>query len=131
MEEVRMCYTRHTLAFALLLVTSPASSEWKSEYENASQERRQWFNSQQINPEAQQRLGIPFKSCCDNGDVFRTRFRVNNGGGDQWEYLDEGTWKIIPADIIKDEPSLDNMPILFKDRRTGQELCFFKPRGGI
>jgi hypothetical protein len=118
-------------ALALMLVVSPASSEWKPGYAQASPERQQWFQSQQINPNAQKRLGVSFKSCCDNGDVFKTRFRVSNNGGDQWEYLDGDTWKLIPADIIHDEPSLDNTPVLFKNRLTGMELCFFKPQGGI
>jgi hypothetical protein len=118
-------------ALALLLAVSPASSEWKPEYAQASPERQKWFQSQQINPNAQKRLGVSFKSCCDNGDVFKTRFRVSNNGGDQWEYLDGETWKIIPADIIHEEPSLDNTPVLFKHRLNGVELCFFKPQGGI
>ena len=118
-------------ALALLLIVSPASSEWKPEYAQASPERQQWFQSQRINPEAQRRLNVPFKSCCDNGDVFKTRFRVGADNEDQWEYLDGDTWKIIPADIISNEPSLDNTPILFKNRVDGKELCFFKPQGGI
>jgi hypothetical protein len=118
-------------AVALLLVITPASSEWKPEYAQSSPQRQQWFQSQRINPEALKRLNVPFKSCCDNGDVFKTRFRVGTVGQDQWEYLDGETWKVIPADIIHDEPSLDNTPVLFKHRVNGQELCFFKPQGGI
>ena len=126
-----MSFVRHMSALALFLTVAPASCEWKPEYAQASPERQQWFQSQRINPEAQKRLNVPYKSCCDNGDVFKTRFRVGNNGGDQWEYLDGETWKVIPADIIHDEPSLDNTPVLFKHRATGQELCFFKPQGGI
>ena len=70
-------------------------------------------------------MNVPFKSCCDNGDVFKTRFRVGTQNEDQWEYLDGETWKVIPADIISNEPSLD---ILFKNRADGKEL---KPQGGI
>ena len=33
-------------------------------------------------------------------------------GGDRWEYLEGEIWKIIPADIIHEEPSLDNTPVL-------------------
>jgi hypothetical protein len=124
-------FTRSISAIALLLFMTPASSEWKPEYAQASPERQQWFQSQRINPEALKRLNVPFKSCCDNGDVFKTRFRVGTVGQDQWEYLDGETWKVIPADIIHDEPSLDNTPVLFKHRVNGQELCFFKPQGGI
>jgi len=116
-----MSVARFLPAFGLLLVVSPASGEWKSEYGQANPER----------PDAQKRLNVPFKSCCDNGDVFKTRFRVGSANEDQWEYLDGDTWKIIPADIISNEPSLDNTPILFKNRADGKELCFFKPQGGI
>jgi hypothetical protein len=126
-----MSFARNMSALALLIAISPANSEWKPEYAQASPERQQWFQSQRINPNAQKRLGVTFKSCCDNGDVFKTRFRVGNNGGDQWEYLDGETWKVIPADIIHEEPSLDNTPVLFKHRLTGMELCFFKPQGGI
>ena len=126
-----MSFARYMYALALLLAVSPASSEWKPEYAQASPERQQWFQSQQINPNAQKRLGVAFKSCCDNGDVFKTRFRVSNNGGDRWEYLDGETWKVIPADIIHEEPSLDNSPVLFRHRLNGMELCFFKPQGGI
>jgi hypothetical protein len=38
---------------------------------------------------------------------------------------------VIPPDIIKDNPSLDTEPILFRSKRTGVEYCFFKPNGGI
>src|SRR5213075_1391805 len=71
---------RCVAALALLLIVSPASSEWKPEYAQASPERQQWFQLKRINPEAQKRLNVPFKSCCDNGDVFKTRFRVGTVG---------------------------------------------------
>ena len=32
----------------------------------------EWFNKQEMNPAARERLGVPWKSCCDNGDVFKT-----------------------------------------------------------
>jgi len=72
----------------------------------------------------------PLQSCCDNGDVFRTRFRAVSREEDGWEYLKDGVWHLIPPDIIKDEPSLDNEPLLFINRSTGEELCFFKHREG-
>ena len=83
-----MSVKRYLSAFVLLLVVTPASSEWKPEYAQANPERQQWFQSQRINPDAQKRLNVPFKSCCDNGDVFKTRFRVGTANEDQWEYLD-------------------------------------------
>src|SRR5258708_35166988 len=93
-KEVGMSVARYVSALGLLLIVSPASSEWKPEYAQASPERQRWFQSQQINPGAQKRLNVPFKSCCDNGDVFKTRFRVGTAGEDQWEYQDGENWKI-------------------------------------
>ena len=103
----------------------------RSQWANSDPARKKWFESQQMNEGARRRLDVPYKSCCDNGDVFRTRFRVGVNNEDQWEYLDGGTWRIIPSDIIKDEPSIDQEPILFRNRTDGRELCFFKPNGGI
>jgi hypothetical protein len=103
----------------------------RSQWANSDPVRKKWFESQQMNEAARRRLDVPYKSCCDNGDVFRTRFRVGVSNEDQWEYLDGATWKVIPADIIKDDPSLDSEPILFRNRRDGRELCFFKPNGGL
>ncbi len=103
----------------------------RSQWAQSSPERQRWFRSQIMNDSAQKRLNVPWKSCCDNGDVFRTRFRVGTVGEDVWEYLDGDAWKVIPADIIKENPSLDTEPILFRSKRTGVEYCFFKPNGGI
>jgi hypothetical protein len=103
----------------------------RSQWAQSSPERQRWFRSQIMNETAQKRLNVPWKSCCDNGDVFRTRFRVGTVGEDVWEYLDGEAWKVIPADIIKESPSLDAEPILFRSKRTGVEYCFFKPNGGI
>jgi hypothetical protein len=103
----------------------------RSQWAQSPPERQEWFRSQIMNDTAQKRLNVPWKSCCDNGDVFRTRFRVGKVGEDVWEYLDGETWKVVPPDIIKDNPSLDSEPILFRSKRTGVEYCFFKPNGGI
>ena len=39
--------------------------------------------------------------------------------------------KTIHPDIIKDEKSIDEEPILFRNKHDGRELCFFPPKGGI
>ena len=90
-----------------------------------------WFNNQEMNPAARDRLGVPWKSCCDNGDVFKTRFRVADDNSDQWQYLKDGQWKVIPPDIIKEGDTPDHVPVLFINRSNGMELCFFVPKGGI
>jgi hypothetical protein len=106
----------------------------RSQWANADPVRKKWFDSQIMNETARKRLGVSYKSCCDNGDVYRTQFRVNSTTrDDEWWYLDKSSneWKMIPADIIKEEPSIDAQPILFRNRHSGVELCFFLPPGGI
>ena len=96
-----------------------------------SMPHHEWFNKQEMNPAARKRLGVPWKSCCDNADVFKTRFRVGEDRSDQWQYLKDGVWKTIPPDIIKEDDTPDHTPVLFINRHTGTELCFFAPRGGL
>src|SRR6267142_2829136 len=96
-----------------------------------SMAHHEWFNAQGMNPAARQRLGVPWKSCCDNGDVFKTRFRVGDDRSDLWQYLKDGEWKTIPPDIIKEDDTPDHTPVLFINKYTGMELCFFVPQGGI
>src|SRR5437588_10749849 len=119
-------FDRVLSTFGILLLLS-----FRADAHDPSMAHHEWYNKQVMSPAAQLRLNVPFKSCCDNGDVFKTRFRVGAANEDQWEYLDGDNWKIIPPDIISNEPSLDNTPILFKNRIDGRELCFFKPQGGI
>jgi len=96
-----------------------------------SMQHHEWFNKQEMNPAVQRRLKLPYKSCCDNGDVFKTRFRVGEDRADQWQYLKDGVWKTIPPDVIKEEDTPDRAPVLFINRNTGVELCFFVPQGGL
>jgi len=97
----------------------------------ANSPNKQWFESLEIPDAARQRMGILYKSCCDRGDLVHTKFRVGIHGEDVWEYQDGDGWKVIPADIILDQPSLDSEPRLFKRIGTGEPLCFVKPNGGI
>ena len=132
------CPVALIFTLGILVCTGPfavAQTKDRSQWADAPPERKKWFESREINEAARQRLGVKYMSCCDNGDVFRTRFRVVDDGTrhglEQWQYLDGNVWKAIPDDVIKQEPSLDNQPILFKNRWTGEELCFFKPNGGM
>jgi len=36
----------------------------------------------------------------------------------------------VPPDIIKEEDTPDHLPVLFINKSTGDELCFFVPKGG-
>jgi hypothetical protein len=85
----------------------------------------EWFNAQKRNPAAQERVGVPWNACCDNGDVFKARFRVNDDRSDQWQYLlKDGQRKQVPPDVVKEEDTPDHQPVLFVTRHTGEELCF-------
>lgn len=94
-----------------------------------------WFNNQEMTPASRERMQVPWKSCCDAGDHFQTRFRlVEDGskyGTETYEYLKDGVWKIIPADIVQRKPTPDGSPVLFINKYTGVELCFFIDREGI
>lgn len=94
-----------------------------------------WYKSQTINPEAWQRLKVPFRSCCDSGDHFRTRFRLMRDGtrygAETYEYWKDGAWRVIPPDVVKRARTPDGRPVLFIERASGKELCFIIDEEGI
>ena len=118
-------FYRVPLIFGILLLS------FRADAHDPSMAHHEWFNAQEMTPAARERLGVPWKSCCDNGDVFKTRFRVGEDRSDQWQYLKDGEWKTIPPDIIKEGDTPDHTPVLFINKYTGMELCFFVPQGGI
>jgi hypothetical protein len=126
MEAAMKAFDRVLTMLGILLLMS-----FRADAHDPSMAHHEWFNRQEINPAAQHRLGVPWKSCCANGDVFKTRFRVADDHSDQWQYLKDGQWKVIPPDIIKAEDTPDRLPVLFINKSTGDELCFFVPRGGL
>ena len=63
--------------FGILLLVS-----FRADAHDPSMPHHEWFNKQEMNPAAQHRLGLPYKSCCDNGDVFKTRFKVGEDRSD-------------------------------------------------
>lgn len=95
-----------------------------------------WYKSQQITDAARKRLGVGFKSCCDESDHFKTRFRlVDDGtkyGTESYEYLTAaGQWKLIPPDIVQRKKTPDGRPVLFILKTTGREACFIVDEEGI
>jgi hypothetical protein len=76
--------------FGILLLVS-----FRVDAHDPSMPHHEWFNAQEMNPAARKRLGVPWKSCCDNGDVFKTRFRVAEDRSDQWQYLRDGQWRTV------------------------------------
>src|SRR5258705_13935217 len=117
-------FDRVLLIFGILLLLSV-----RADAHDPPMAHHGWFNAQEMTPAARERLGVPCKSCCDNGDVFKTRFRVGEDRSDQWQYLKDGERKTIPPDKEGDTP--DHTPVLFINKYTGMELCFFVPQGGI
>jgi hypothetical protein len=119
-------FGRSLTTFGVLLLLG-----FRADAHDPSMPHHEWFNKQEMNPTVQRRLGLPYKSCCNNGDVFKTRFRVGADRSDQWQYLKDGEWKTIPPDVIKEEDTPDRTPVLFINKTTGVELCFFVPQGGL
>jgi len=125
-EAAMKAFDRVLSTFGILLLLS-----FRADAHDPSMAHHEWYNKQVMSPAAQLRLGVPWKSCCDNGDVFKTRFRVGEDRSDQWQYLKDGQWRIVPPDIIKEEDTPDHLPVLFINKSTGDELCFFVPKGGL
>ncbi|MFL6796829.1 MAG: hypothetical protein ACJ8F3_05400 [Xanthobacteraceae bacterium] len=71
--------------------------------------------------------------CCNHAEVFRTLSRVSatDNGDDGYYQLPNGSWKLIPRDIIHplNEHAPDGQPTLFI--LLGIETCFFLGEGAI
>lgn len=119
-------------ASALLLavgLASAARAEWKAEYANAPQAVQDWYRNAQLTNSAQKRFG--FKSCCAHSDVVKTQFRVDTSSGDdEWYWLRDGQWSLIPGDIIHwGESAPGGLPTLFAIGNL--PTCFFPGEGGL
>jgi hypothetical protein len=84
-------FDRVLSTFGILLLLS-----FRADAHDPSMAHHEWYNKQVMSPATQLRLGVPWKSCCDNGDVFKTRFRVGEDRSDQWQYLKDGEWTVCP-----------------------------------
>jgi hypothetical protein len=106
-----------------------ADATWKPEYANAPQAVQDWYRNAQLTDPAQKRLG--FKSCCAHSDVVKTTFRVDKTtGNDEWYWLYDGNWKLIPGDIIHwGESAPGGEPTLFAIGNL--PTCFFPGQGGL
>lgn len=109
-------------------ITTAKADNADGKFNNAP--NRDWYQAQEINPEARTRLNVSWKSCCNNSDVVKTRFRVDRTtAADQWWYLDDNTWRQVPADIIHwNDPTPDGQPILFV--YSGKPTCFYPGDSG-
>ncbi len=77
-----------------------------------------WFEEQQMTPEGEKLYGAWFKSCCDGGDVFKTRFRSVENDGSLWgkehyQYWKDGQWLNVPPEIVRHGKTPDGQPVLF------------------
>lgn len=96
-----------------------------------------WYNTAQLMPKAQERLG--FMLCCSSDDVVHTKFKVDTTtGGDEWYYEKDDAWVRIPDDIIHwNESAPDGQATLFALKAmmvghpAGTLTCFFPPQGGL
>lgn len=113
----------------LSAAASCANATWKPEYANAPQEVQDWYRSAQLTEPAQKRFG--FKSCCAHSDVVKTEFRVDKkSGNDEWYWMKDGDWTLIPGDVIHwGESAPDQQPTLFAIGNL--PTCFYPGEGGL
>lgn len=111
-------------ALAMLCVQASAT-DLGGRYANADPAVREWYRTRTLTPAAEKRIG--FKSCCDAGDVVKTRFR---GEGNHWFWLNNSNWEQVPPDIIHwGVVTPTSEPVLFAV--AGKPVCFFPGAGGI
>ena len=71
-------------------------------------------------------------SCCGIGDTVKTKFKVENTGGqypeDVWYAWLEETWVKVPPEKIVPDYAPTGEPFLFLLGNTIQ--CFVRPKGG-
>lgn len=54
----------------------------RSKFAQLPKEVTDWYKSQRVTAETYWRLELNYWDCCDNGDVFRTRFRMIEDGSE-------------------------------------------------
>lgn len=132
MRMTKLVLTAVAAATVAGALSGPAFADWKPQYGDASPATQSWYGGLTMTPEAQKRLGLGYKSCCNNGDTVRALFHHDAANG-QWSYLEDGSsqWKPVPPDIILwGEVAPDQEAKLFKNG-NGQEICFVPPGGSI
>lgn len=121
--------------FALALLASGGVAQ--------SQGKNPWYEQQRLSGQTMDRLGVTWTSCCDGGDVFRTRFQSVENDGSEWgkqhyQYWRDGQWLNIPPDVVHHAKTPDGQPVLFlytykdnPDIPAGTPLCFIIDEPGI
>ena len=80
-------FDRVLAMFGILLLVC-----FRADAHDPSMQHHEWFNAQEMNPAARQRLGVPWKSCCDNGDgVGVSRPAQHDTALDAFEFISSAT----------------------------------------
>ena len=97
---------------------------------------KEWLESLERPDNAQnphRRLDPKSLSCCGAGDTVKTKFKVENTGGqypeDVWYAWLKNSWVRIPPEKIVKDFSPTGEPYLFLLADTIQ--CFVPPKGGL
>jgi hypothetical protein len=97
---------------------------------------KQWFeNLQRPDNDAHPSRKQDPKSlyCCGIADIVKTKFKVENTGGqypeDNWYAWLDSSWVRIPPEKIVKEYAPNGQPYLFMLGGTIQ--CFVRPQGGL
>jgi hypothetical protein len=136
---------RSIFALAALLALSPARADmpFNAEFGDPSDQKREWpdgpvkdflKNLQRPDKKAQ--------SCCDAGDVVKTKFKVEGTGqhpDDQWYAWLNEKWVRIPPDKIVPGNAPDGQAYLFvwdivpdmEAASLKMIACFVRPKGGL
>jgi hypothetical protein len=114
---------------ATILIVTAAMAHDDGRYASSDPSVHAWYERAQLTPAAQKRLG--FVGCCAHSDVVHTQFRVSHhDGADQWWWLDRGSWREVPSDIIEwGQSAPDGQPTLFAIG-DGMPTCFFPGTSG-
>lgn len=135
MADLRTMARDVLLALALAFVVVAFIGALSAKAHDPSHANAEWYSSQSINEPARKRMGVGYRSCCDAGDHFPTKFRIVDDGSkygtETYEYFKDGAWRLIPPDIIQHKKTPDGQPVLFISKFTGAELCFIIDETGI
>ena len=118
------------------LLMQGVGATWRPEFSLSEPEVQKWFESQTLTKAAREHF--PFTSCCSHSDRFETTFKVDKSNGeDQWSYLVDGKWVLIPDYVIHYE-GIGGEGKRFDQLRAegilyiyqGKPTCFWPPDGG-
>src|SRR5947209_14089056 len=118
-------FDRVLSTFGILLLLS-----FRADAHDPSVAHHEWYNKQVMSPAAQLRLGVPWESDCDNGDVFKTRFRVGEDRSDQWQYLKGAVAELVGIEggVVSEVINLESSGVEAPDRRPRHDQHYHEDR---